>query len=250
MEGVGEIVRQVERFNQISERFAEPMTDDEMNALLEEQANCRTRSTRPPAGNSNASSRSPPTRCACRRGTRMIGKLSGGEQRRVALCRLLLSEPDMLLLDEPTNHLDAESVAWLERYLRRVSEHRHRGHARSLLPRQRRRLDPRARPRPRHSVAGQLLVVARAEGGAARQEERQQEGLQQDAREGARVGAPEPEGAPGEEQGAPAALRGAARRRNSRSATRPTRSTFRRANASATWSSRRRASARASATGC
>ena len=56
-------------------------------------------------------------RCACRRGKRTIGKLSGGEKRRVALCRLLLSAPDMLLLDEPTNHLDAESVAWLERYL-------------------------------------------------------------------------------------------------------------------------------------
>ena len=56
-------------------------------------------------------------RCACRPGTRTIGTLSGGEKRRVALCRLLLSAPDMLLLDEPTNHLDAESIAWLERYL-------------------------------------------------------------------------------------------------------------------------------------
>jgi sulfate-transporting ATPase len=61
----------------------------------------------------------PPTRCACRRGTPTIGKLSGGEKRRVALCRLLLSKPDMLLLDEPTNHLDAESVEWLEQFLAR-----------------------------------------------------------------------------------------------------------------------------------
>jgi ATP-binding cassette ChvD family protein len=117
MEGVGETFRQVERFNQISDRFAEPMTDDEMNALLEEQARLQDKidaaggwelerkleiaadALRLPAWDAN------------------IGKLSGGEKRRVALCRLLLSAPDMLLLDEPTNHLDAESVAWLEHYL-------------------------------------------------------------------------------------------------------------------------------------
>ena len=74
----------------------------------------------------------------------------------------------MLLLDEPTNHLDAESVAWLERFLESYPGHGDRGDARSLLPRQRRRLDPRARPRPRHSVAGQLLLVAGAERTAAR----------------------------------------------------------------------------------
>ena len=79
------------------------------------------RRSSPPATRtrSSTSSKSPPTRCACRRGTPMIGKLSGGEKRRVALCRLLLQKPDMLLLDEPTNHLDAESVEWLEQFLAR-----------------------------------------------------------------------------------------------------------------------------------
>ena len=97
-----------------------------------------------------------------------VSKLSGGERRRVALCRLLLRQPDLLLLDEPTNHLDAESVAWLERHLAEYT-----GtvvavtHDRYFLDNVA-GLDPRARPRPRHPLRGQLLGLARAEAGAPR----------------------------------------------------------------------------------
>ncbi|HEY1900672.1 MAG TPA: energy-dependent translational throttle protein EttA [Steroidobacteraceae bacterium] len=117
MEGVGEAFRQVARFNEISDRFAEPMSDEEMNRLLEEQAKLQDAID---AGGgwelerkldiAADALRLPPWEA-------LVGKLSGGEKRRIALCRLLLSAPDMLLLDEPTNHLDAESIGWLERYL-------------------------------------------------------------------------------------------------------------------------------------
>ncbi|HLY51997.1 MAG TPA: energy-dependent translational throttle protein EttA [Steroidobacteraceae bacterium] len=117
MEGLGETFRQLEEFNHISERLAEPLAEDEMNALLERQA--QLQDAIEAAGGwelerkleiAADALRLPPWEAG-------IATLSGGEKRRVALCRLLLSAPDMLLLDEPTNHLDAESVGWLERYL-------------------------------------------------------------------------------------------------------------------------------------
>ena len=117
MEGLGDTFRQLEEFNHISEKFAEPMDDERMNALLARQA--QLQDAIDAAGGwelerkleiAADALRLPPWESS-------IGTLSGGEKRRVALCRLLLSAPDMLLLDEPTNHLDAESIAWLERYL-------------------------------------------------------------------------------------------------------------------------------------
>ncbi len=116
-EGVAEQRKLLDDFNEISMKFAEPMDDDAMNKLLEKQGRIQERidalglweldhkidlamdALRLPPGDAD------------------VAKISGGERRRVALCRLLLSEPDMLLLDEPTNHLDAESVWWLERFL-------------------------------------------------------------------------------------------------------------------------------------
>jgi ATP-binding cassette ChvD family protein len=117
MEGVGETFQKLERFNAISERFAEPMSDEEMNALLEEQAKLQDAIDAAGAWELERKLEIAADALRLPPWDALIGKLSGGEKRRVALCRLLLSAPDMLLLDEPTNHLDAESVAWLERYL-------------------------------------------------------------------------------------------------------------------------------------
>jgi energy-dependent translational throttle protein EttA len=116
-EGVGDVQSLLDRFNAISDKFAEPMSDDEMNKLMEEQAKMQDKIDAVGGWELERkleiaadSLRLPPWDA-------VVGKLSGGEKRRVALCRLLLSKPDMLLLDEPTNHLDAESVAWLEHFL-------------------------------------------------------------------------------------------------------------------------------------
>ncbi len=116
-DGVAEKRALLDRFNEIALQFSEPMSDDEMTALLEEQGDVQDRIERTDAWNLDRmidtamdALRTPP-------GEAEVTNLSGGERRRVALARLLLSSPDLLLLDEPTNHLDADSVAWLERFL-------------------------------------------------------------------------------------------------------------------------------------
>jgi len=163
-EGLGAVVTAKKRLDEVYAAYAEP--DADFDALAAEQAELEAIIAA--AASSGADDiehqmeiaadalRLPPWDA-------IVGNLSGGEKRRVALCRLLLSKPDMLLLDEPTNHLDAESVEWLEQFL-----HKFPGtvvgvtHG-SLLPGQRGRMDPRTGPRLRHPLEGQLQLVARTE---------------------------------------------------------------------------------------
>ena len=117
MEGVKEAKMLLETFEALSARFAEEMTDEEMNRLIAEQAEVQEKIDVANAWELDRTVEVAMDALRCPPGDADVTKLSGGERRRVALCRLLLQRPDMLLLDEPTNHLDAESVAWLERYL-------------------------------------------------------------------------------------------------------------------------------------
>ena len=155
------------RFDEINTRLGEGPDADEMDALLEEQAKVQDAIEAAEGWDLDRrveiamdAMRLPP-------GDAEVSTLSGGERRRVALCKILLERPDLLLLDEPTNHLDAESVAWLERHLQEYPRHGGAGHPRPLLSRQRRQVDSRARSRPGHPVGGQLFVVARAKAGPA-----------------------------------------------------------------------------------
>lgn len=120
-EGVAETKDLLDEFNRINEKFAEPMSDDEMQQLIERQGEVQEKLENLSAWDLDSrldmamdALRCPPPESKC-------GTLSGGEKRRVALCRILLQKPDILLLDEPTNHLDAESVAWLEHHLQAYS---------------------------------------------------------------------------------------------------------------------------------
>ena len=121
VEGVRETMDLLDEFNRINEKFAEPMSDDEMQELVDKQAEVQENLDAVSAWDIDSrldmamdALRCPPSDAKC-------GVLSGGEKRRVALCRILLRKPDILLLDEPTNHLDAETVAWLERHLQEYS---------------------------------------------------------------------------------------------------------------------------------
>jgi len=117
MEGLGEIKDLVERFEEVSARFAEDLTPEEMDALIAEQAELQEKIDAADAWDLTRTVEIAMDALRCPPGDTDVSRLSGGERRRVALCRLLLQKPDLLLLDEPTNHLDAESVAWLEQHL-------------------------------------------------------------------------------------------------------------------------------------
>src|SRR2546430_425261 len=118
-EGVQETVDWLKEYEQINEKFAEPMSDDKMSALLERQGTVQEKLDALNAWDLDSRLEMAMDALRCPPGETPVKTLSGGERRRVALCRLLLKQPDILLLDEPTNHLDAESVAWLEQHLQK-----------------------------------------------------------------------------------------------------------------------------------
>lgn len=118
MEGVAPIQKLLDQFQEIGLKLCEPLSDTEMNILLEEQSLLQDKIDAVNGWELDRTLEIAMDALRCPPGDASVEKLSGGERRRIALCRLLLQHPDMLLLDEPTNHLDAESVAWLERYLK------------------------------------------------------------------------------------------------------------------------------------
>jgi sulfate-transporting ATPase len=120
-EAVGETVNLLKEFDEINNKFAEPMSDDEMAALLERQGAVQEKLDAIDAWDLDSRLEMAMDALRCPPGETPVKILSGGEKRRVALCRLLLQQPDILLLDEPTNHLDAESVAWLEQHLQKYA---------------------------------------------------------------------------------------------------------------------------------
>jgi len=120
-EGVQETVDLLRKYEEINQKFAEPMSDEEMNGLLERQGKVQEELEARDAWNLDSRLEMAMDALRCPPGDTPVKVLSGGEKRRVALCRLLLKKPDILLLDEPTNHLDAESVAWLERHLQQYA---------------------------------------------------------------------------------------------------------------------------------
>jgi sulfate-transporting ATPase len=120
-EGLKDVVDLVKEYNQISDKFAQPMSEEQMNQLLERQGVLQEKIDHLDAWDIDSRLEMAMDALRCPPGETPIRILSGGEKRRVGLCRLLLQQPDILLLDEPTNHLDAETVAWLERHLQQYA---------------------------------------------------------------------------------------------------------------------------------
>ena len=194
MVGVAEKKAKLDRYNELAMNYSDE-TADEM-AQLQDEIDAQG------LWDLDAQVEQAMDALRCQPGETQVKTLSGGERRRVALCRLLLSKPDILLLDEPTNHLDAESVAWLEHHLRDYSRHRHHGHPRPLFPRQHHRVDARARSRCRRSLQGQLLVVAGARSRSVLRSRASRTRPSSAPLPASSIGSGRAQGAPGQVQGA------------------------------------------------
>ena len=210
MDGVAEVAGLLERYDAVLAKYADPDADYEK--IGAEQAELEAKIQAAGADDLDRQIEIAMDALRLPPGDADVTTLSGGEKRRVALCRLLLSKPDLLLLDEPTNHLDAESVAWLERTLRD-----YHGtvvaitHDRYFLDNVARWILELERGKG-HPVRGQLLELARAEAGAPRAGGEERLDPPPHPRARARVGAHGAEGPPGQGQGPPGRLREAAGR--------------------------------------
>ena len=203
-EGVAETKAILDRYNEVSELMATEYSDE----LMEEMGKLSDQIEHRNAWELDAQIEMAMDALRCPPGDADVTVLSGGERRRVALCKLLLEAPDLLLLDEPTNHLDAESVVWLEQHLTQYAGHRRGHHPRPVLPGQPRAVDPRTRPRPRLPLRGQLLDLPRPQGHPAQGRGAEGRQAQEAPGAGTGMGPLQPEGPPDQEQGASGALRG------------------------------------------
>ncbi len=205
-DGVAATMALMARFNQVSEELGSP--DADYDALLAEMGELQTQLDHRNAWDLDAQLEQAMDALRCPPPDADVSVLSGGERRRVALCKLLLQQPDLLLLDEPTNHLDAESVLWLEQHLEKypgtvVAVTHDRYFLENVA-----RVDPRDRPRAHVSLRGQLHDLPRGQGRPHQGRGRQRPEVAQATRGRVGVGAVEPEGAAGEEQGSSRPLRG------------------------------------------